>query len=321
MKLPAAQKIWLGLGAAVAAVVLCTLPFLAAKTQKDIVYVYSASPKPDSREVGFIRELKKLGCEVKVNPENKPDKSVAAVWFRSPEFARNLADSEAGYDFIYSEAYYPFDWRGLPKMPVMLTPYREIYEHYARSNIKSAMFTLGVNTADYTAPAAADAGKKYPLVWYGDNNRQTPLAEKIIARPDSYILGNFWEKSAGLLPAVEAKEKGRVLSQTSVAVVYYPSGAPENKIISPKIAEAAAAGALVITGDNPAVKEMYGDSVITARADEEISGLAEYYLNQPEISAEKITAARRITADKLSAAASARRFKAILDWLKNNSVN
>ena len=208
MKLPAAQKIWLGLGAAVAAVVLCTLPFLAAKTQKDIVYVYSASPEPDSREAGFIRELKKLGCEIKVNPENKPDKSVAAVWFRAPEFARNLADSEAAYDFIYSEAYYPFDWRGLAKMPVMLTPYREIYEHYARSNIKSAMFTLGVNTADYTAPAAADAGKKYPLVWYGDNNRQTPLAEKIIARPDSYILGNFWEKSAGLLPAVEAKEKG-----------------------------------------------------------------------------------------------------------------
>ena len=112
-----------------------------------------------------------------------------------------------------------------------------------------------------------------------------------------------------------------MLSQTSVAVVYYPSGAPENKIISPKIAEAAAAGALVITGDNPAVKEMYGDSVIAARADEEILGLAEYYLNQPEISAEKITAARRITAEKLSAAASARRFKAILDWLKNNSIN
>ena len=65
MKLPAAQKTVLGLLAAIAAAALCALPFLAVK--KDIVYVYAKSPVPDSRETGFIRELKRLGYEVKLN--------------------------------------------------------------------------------------------------------------------------------------------------------------------------------------------------------------------------------------------------------------
>ena len=47
-------------------------------------------------------------------------------------------------------------------------------------------------------------------------------------------------------------------------------------------------------------------------------GLVDYYLQNPEISRAKIVAAQKITADRLSSAASARRFKEILDWLRQN---
>ena len=73
MKLPAAQKTVLGLLAAIAAAALCALPFLAVK--KEIVYVYAKSPVPDSRETGFIRELKRLGYEVKLNSCRQPGRS------------------------------------------------------------------------------------------------------------------------------------------------------------------------------------------------------------------------------------------------------
>lgn len=179
MKLPAAQKTVLGLLAAIAAAALCALPFLAVK--KDIVYVYAKSPVPDSRETGFIRELKRLGYEVKLNSSSLPAVGTVGLWFRPPEFASQLETSPAAWNFIYNEDYYPFDWRGLKKFPVVLTPYRELYEHYARSNIRTAMFTVGVNTTDFYAPETVfqPGYKVYPLVYYGDNNKSSPLAESL----------------------------------------------------------------------------------------------------------------------------------------------
>ena len=179
MKLPAAQKTVLGLLAAIAAAALCALPFLAVK--KDIVYVYAKSPVPDSRETGFIRELKRLGYEVKLNSSSLPAAGTVGLWFRPPELASQLETSPAAWNFIYNEDYYPFDWRGLKKFPVVLTPYRELYEHYARSNIRTAMFTVGVNTTDFYAPETVfqPGYKVYPLVYYGDNNKSSPLAESL----------------------------------------------------------------------------------------------------------------------------------------------
>ena len=59
-------------------------------------------------------------------------------------------------------------------------------------------------------------------------------------------------------------------------------------------------------------------SVIMYEKESDFPGLVDYYLQNPEISRAKIVAAQKITADRLSSAASARRFKEILDWLRQN---
>lgn len=356
MKLPAAQKTVLGLLAAIAAAALCALPFLAVK--KDVVYVYAKSPVPDSRETGFVRELKRLGYEVKLNSSSLPAAGTVGLWFRPPEFASQLETSPAAWNFIYNEDYYPFDWRGLKKLPVVLTPYRELYEHYARSNIKTAMFTLGVNTVDFYAPEAVfqPGYKVYPLVYYGDNNKSSPLAESLKKQsgnnkpsplaeslnaqsrndnPSSlaeklkkygrtvqgsvWFMGRFWENGLPqLVPQGTPAEKGRELSRAFITAVYAAPETPAAKMVPAETAEAAAAGALVIMPSNPAVKEIYGDNVIMYEKESDFPGLVGYYLQNPEISRAKIIAAQKITVDRLSSAASARRFKEILDWLRQN---
>lgn len=350
MKLPAAQKTVLGLLAAIAAAALCALPFLAVK--KDIVYVYAKSPVLDSRETGFIRELKRLGYEVKLNSSSLPAAGTVGLWFRPPEFASQLETSPAAWNFIYNEDYYPFDWRGLKKLPVVLTPYRELYEHYARSNIRTAMFTLGVNTVDFYAPEAVfqPGYKVYPLVYYGDNNKSSPLAESLKKQsgnnkpsplaeslnaqsrndtPSSlaeklkkygvWFMGRFWENGLPqLVPQGTPAEKGRELSRAFITAVYAAPETPAAKMVPAETAEAAAAGALVIMPSNSAVKEIYGDNVIMYEKESDFPGLVGYYLQNPEISRAKIVAAQKITVDRLSSAASARRFKEILDWLRQN---
>lgn len=354
MKLPAAQKTVLGLLAAIAAAALCALPFLAVK--KDVVYVYAKSPVPDSRETGFIRELKRLGYEVKLNSSSLPAAGTVGLWFRPPEFASQLETSPAAWNFIYNEDYYPFDWRGLKKLPVVLTPYRELYEHYARSNIKTAMFTLGVNTVDFYAPETVfqPGYKVYPLVYYGDNNKSSPLAESLKKQSENnkplseslnaqsrndnpsslaeklkkyggtvqgnvWFMGRFWENGLPqLVPQGTPVEKGRELSRAFITAVYAAPETPAAKMVPAETAEAAAAGALVIMPSNPAVKEIYGDNVILYEKESDFPGLVGYYLQNPEISRAKIVAAQKITVDRLSSAASARRFKEILDWLRQN---
>ena len=372
MKLPAAQKTVLGLLAAIAAAALCALPFLAVK--KDIVYVYAKSPVPDSREEGFVRELKRLGYEVKLNSSSLPAAGTVGLWFRPPEFASQLETSPAAWNFIYNEDYYPFDWRGLKKLPIVLTPYRELYEHYARSNIRTAMFTLGVNTVDFYAPEAVfqPGYKVYPLVYYGDNNKSSPLAESLKKQsgnnkpsplaeslkkqsgnnkpsplaeslnaqsrndtPSSlaeklkkyggtvqgsvWFMGRFWENGLPqLVPQGTPAEKGRELSRAFITAVYAAPETPAAKMVPAETAEAAAAGALVIMPSNSAVKEIYGDNVIMYEKESDFPGLVDYYLQNPEISRAKIVAAQKITVDRLSSAASARRFKEILDWLRQN---
>ena len=354
MKLPAAQKTVLGLLAAIAAAALCALPFLAVK--KDVVYVYAKSPVPDSRETGFIRELKRLGYEVKLNSSSLPAAGTVGLWFRPPEFASQLETSPAAWNFIYNEDYYPFNWRGLKKLPVVLTPYRELYEHYARSNIKTAMFTLGVNTVDFYAPETVfqPGYKVYPLVYYGDNNKSSPLAESLKKQSENnkplseslnaqsrndnpsslaeklkkyggtvqgsvWFMGRFWENGLPqLVPQGTPAEKGRELSRAFITAVYAAPETPAAKMVPAETAEAAAAGALVIMPSNSAVKEIYGDNVIMYEKESDFPGLVDYYLQNPEISRAKIVAAQKITVDRLSSAASARRFKEILDWLRQN---
>ena len=146
---------------AIAAVVLCTLPFLVKSSKK--IYIYTITDTPNVAEANFISQLNKQGFNIKLNSTTSPQKGAYVLWFAPPEHALKLKDiSQAQYDFIYSEAYYPFDWHKVAKQPVMLTPYQNLYEHYMRSNIKSALL-------DIKEPNAAQRFTKI-YNWLQENN-------------------------------------------------------------------------------------------------------------------------------------------------------
>ena len=145
MKSTQQKKIFLAL-IAMAAVVLSTLPLL--HTPKDKLYVYTADKTLTSEERTFVRELVKMGFDVEQNSKKSASKDGYALWFAAPEYATKLPTiSEAKYNFIYSDAYYPINWRNLKKSPIMLTPHQDLYEHYMRSNIKSAVLNIKENNA------------------------------------------------------------------------------------------------------------------------------------------------------------------------------
>ncbi len=134
----AGHKKNLYLVSALTAAALCALPFLLP--QKQTVYIYAEHHVINAKERGFVNELKRLGYKVKLNEKAFPDKSAVGFWFQKPEFAYELVRSPAEYNFLYSREHYPFDWQGMEKIPVVLTPYMDLYEHYMRSNVKSALF-------------------------------------------------------------------------------------------------------------------------------------------------------------------------------------
>lgn len=121
----------------IAAAVLCALPFLT--NSENVIYIYTAQQKPDVAEQKFIAALKEQGVIVKLNA---PEPQNAALWFRPPERVDEAVKSPAQYNFIYSEVYNVFDWRGMKNPPVVLTPHRDLFEHYTRSNLKTALFDI-----------------------------------------------------------------------------------------------------------------------------------------------------------------------------------
>lgn len=320
MKLPIAQKFSLCLLAVATAVTLCVLPFLA--TDKETIYLYTRDAQPDSREQGFASELKRLGYEVKLNASNMPSANSIGFWFKTPEYIKEINQSQAKYNFIYNEEYYPINGQELQTKLIVLTPYQDLYEHYVRSNIKSAKFILGVNMADFymDAKSLQSDYKEYSLVYYGDNNKPSPLAVKLQSEANVKFLGRFWEKNDKVLQNKEggASERGRLLSKAKIVSVYNEPNSLDSKIISKEIMEAAASGCLVMSSPNGMVKEIYGDNIIVYENLEDFPKLVTYYLNQPEIRINKIINAQKITAEKLSATASAQRLNEIIQWLNQN---
>lgn len=314
MKLKAGYKYSLCLALTVMAAALCALPFFMVK--KETVYVYTKSITPDSKERGFIAELKRQNFAVKENPASLPPKDAVGFWFKPPSHVAEIAASTAEYNFLYSEEYYPAEWRGLKKLPVLLTPYRDLYEHYVRSNLKTALFTLGVNPADYYAMPAA---KEYPVLYYGDNNKPSPPEELLSG--NIKILGNFWENSKNLLSASneDDRAKAQALRKSLIVVVYNKVGTGGAQKIPSEVIEAAASGALVLSSENPAVTEVYGDSVVIYNKAQDLLPIISHYRSNQEIAEQKIIAAQKITAQQLNSAASAKRFIELLAWLKNNS--
>lgn len=313
MKLKAGYKYTLSLVLAIAAAVLCTLPFLALK--KDTLYIYTEYLEPSSKEQGFIRELKRMGVRIVVNSANLPDADSYALWFKNPEYADKIMASPAKENFLYTEAYYPLNWQNFKKIPVMLTPYREIYEHYMRSNVKSALMILGVDTSVFYKKSDV---KKYQLIYSGDNNKISPVAEYLKTHTTALFLGTFWPHDYPHLALEKSlpEAKGMALSQTQKVVVYNDENTPEAKKVPQEIMEATACGALVFSSPNKAVTEMYGNSVIIYHNLQDLASKLTKPLDN--ISRQQTINAQKITTEKLSSNASAKRFKELLDWVKQN---
>ncbi|MBR5598962.1 MAG: hypothetical protein IKW39_02870 [Alphaproteobacteria bacterium] len=125
----------------VTAVVLCTLPFIMFP--KGSLYIYTKHVLPDNRETEFVNELEQIGYRVYINKETIGNKKTA-IWFKDNVLVKDIIkDRNFEYNFIYNENYYPLNFSGLKTLPIILTPHQKLYEHYMRSNVKSATFYLG----------------------------------------------------------------------------------------------------------------------------------------------------------------------------------
>lgn len=157
------HKVYLNVLFIVTAVVLCTLPFLFYPKEK--VYIYTTDKKMSLNEEGFINELKKLNYNVVINKDVTNSQNLA-IWFVSPSKVRDIMDkTKFTHNFVYSDEYYPFHYVGLKKLPIVLTPHQKLYEHYMRSNIKSALITI-------TPSVAKTSAKRFNELWLWIKNNQ-----------------------------------------------------------------------------------------------------------------------------------------------------
>lgn len=315
MKLNAGYKYSLFLAVCITVVALCALPFFAVK--KDIVYFYAKGRMLTSSERGFVKELKRQGFCVKVNATDFPPEKAIGFWVNTPELSQEISKSRARQNFLYTEDYYPLKKPPFASSFVVLTPYRELYEHYVRSNIKSAMFFLGVNTAEFFPSAEK---KIYPLIYSGDNNQESFAANMLKQIPQTLFLGNFWEKGVPAIIPETDTEKGEILSQTRIVVVYNTPETAGAKKLPSEVAEAAAAGALVLSSPNPVLTDIYGDNVVIYTDEFDLKNKISHYLNATDITRRLADAAHKTTTEKASSAKAVFRFKQISAWLEKYTV-
>lgn len=132
------KKIILSLLISITAVVFFTLPFLM---DAKILYVYSSQPL-NTYENTYVKELGELGYKIKYNVSSDAKEEGAAIWFYTPEIIRQLKQSKAKYNFLYTEEYNVVDLSDISEYPIILTPHRALYEHYVRSNMKTALLDI-----------------------------------------------------------------------------------------------------------------------------------------------------------------------------------
>lgn len=314
MKLQAGHKTLLVLAVLLTAVALCTLPFRFLK--QETLYVYTKG-QASSAESGFIDELKRLGFAVKLNAKELPEPQTAALWLDSPNALEEMKKSQADFNFIYTTAYYPLPFAEYQKAPIVLTPYRELYEHYVRVNQKTALFSLGVNLKDFYN---TEDKKVYTVLYYGDNNKVFPYSEALKQKKDIRFMGNFWQASSEALQPKTQKQKADILNQTDIVIVYNDPASPLSKTIPTELAEAAGCGTMVFSTPNPAVSELYGNNVIIYDTLSDLEEKLTYYLNNRGKTKHISRALQKITIEKYSSAVTAKRFKEILSWLKQNAL-
>lgn len=314
MKLQAGHKTLLVLAVLLTAVVLCTLPFRVLK--QETLYVYTKG-QASSAEAGFIDELKRLGFAVKLNVKELPKPQTAALWLDTPNAMEEMKKSQAEVNFIYTTAYYPLPLAGQTKALVVLTPYRELYEHYVRFNQKTALFSLGINLKDFYNK---EDKKIYTALYYGDNNKVFPYAEALKQKKDIRFMGNFWPASFEALQPKTQKQKADILNQTDIVIVYNDPASPQSKTIPTELAEAAGCATLVFSTPNSAVSKLYGNTVITYDTLPDLEEKLAYYLNKRQQTKHIGRTLQKITIEKYSSAVTAKRFREILSWLKQNAL-
>ena len=298
----------------ITAVVLCTLPFLLVK--KDTIYVYTKNLIPDSRERGLVLELKELGYEVKVNQKPSKQKETA-LWFRLPHNIKEImSNTKFTYNFIYNEEYYPFEYENLEEMPILLTPYQDLYEHYMRQNIKSATFVLGANQREYNI---INTKNKTDIVYYENRNKDTNLLSHLTLLGNVKFLGRFWNNNISPTASLEliAENENKILSKAKYTII---DNHKDNNLIPEELLNASLTSTLILTPSNSRVYNIYKDSIIYFDNPKDIEHLISYYEQNSSTAQEKSLRAQNITANQLSSSSSAKRFQELLNWLKFNKI-
>jgi len=304
------QRVFLNVLLFITAVVLCALPFFVLPQNK--VYVYTKNIYPDSREDGFVGQLQKKGYRVYINKEPTSQEEVA-IWFKSfASIPFKEAKAKFTYNFIYSEDYSVVGFSKFDDNFIVLTPYVEIYEHYMRSNIKSAMFYLGVNTKDFTYLAK---NKKYMLTYYELRNKNTLLIDYLKKDKNVQFVGKFWNNNHKEKASYRdiAKKENKILND-SFAVIVDNSKNP--KLIPEELIRATMSRALVLTNKTPSVYDIYKENLVYYENKEDIKHILSYYKKHKGLVEDKTKEALNVTINKMSSSSSAKRFDELLNWLK-----
>lgn len=118
----------------ITAVVIFTLPFFQTRT----IYVYS-SKNLNKEEQNYLEQLDGMGYKISNEPQKNTDISLC---FGLSECIKQIEQVQTLYNFIYTDEYFPINIEEGSVYPVILTPHRAIFEHYMRSNIKTALLDI-----------------------------------------------------------------------------------------------------------------------------------------------------------------------------------
>lgn len=128
------------------AVMLSMLPFFSFNKEK--IYIYTQTEHPTKSETKLIEEVQQKNFKVIINSSLWPEEKSYGLWFKDSPDIEKIQQSKANINFVYTEVFAAIEWKRLVKPIVIITPYRELYEHYIRSNIPTVQAKLG---RDFTA--------------------------------------------------------------------------------------------------------------------------------------------------------------------------
>ena len=170
-------------------------------------------------------------------------------------------------------------------------------------------------------PADKDADKAYPVLFVGSDHSglgRKSVDYALLAGANLSVFGKFWEKT--LRPEVlkgkfiENDELYRYYANADIVLNDHREDMRYYGFVSNRIYDVTAAGGFVLTDYLPEIEEAYGDSVATYKNYYDFKEKLEYYLAHPEIRAEMVQRAQKITLEHFTADRAAQ----MLDGIFNN---